>query len=92
MEFIDWAAIAEESERHEREKWAKLPPIVKEFYQEHKDVKAMSQVEVDQFREKMNKIKVSHFNEKDTRPIPKPIKEFKHAFHNHRKPIHLHDK
>lgn len=84
-EFIDWGAIAADSERHEKEKWAKLPTIVKQFYEEHPDVKALDQDEVEKFRVKMNNVKVSHFNNSDTRPIPKPVKEFNHAFHNHRK-------
>lgn len=80
---IDWGAEYAENERIVKEKWAKLPAIVKGFYQEHEEVKRMTDDEVKQFREKNNNIVVSHFKQGDTFVLPKPAPEFVHSFHNH---------
>lgn len=80
---VDWDAAYEESDRLVREKWAKMPPLVKDFYVEHDEVKRMTDVEADKFRADNNNIKVSHFKEGDPFQLPKPAPEFKHSFHNH---------
>lgn len=83
FQAIDWEAAYEESARLAAEKWAKLPPIVKGFYEEHEEVKRMTEAEVEQFRKDSNNIVVSHFKEGDTFKIPNPCPKFEHSFHNH---------
>lgn len=80
---IDWDAAYEESRQLVKEKWAKLPPLIKDFYLEHDEVKRMTQEEVDEFRANNNNIKVSHFNPDDKFVLPKPAPKFEHSFHNH---------
>lgn len=82
-ETVDWKAAYEESERMVKEKWAKLPPLIKDFYIEHDEVKQMTDEEVEKFREDNNNIKVSHFTEGDSFILPKPCPKFEHSFHNH---------
>lgn len=53
---------------------------------EHPEVKAMTDTEVRKLRLESNNIVVSRvFTAEDTeeKPIPKPVKTFKHAFHNY---------
>ncbi|XP_074597509.1 putative ATP-dependent RNA helicase DDX43 [Brevipalpus obovatus] len=83
MEYVDWDAAIAESEKFIAEKWSALPPIVRNFYKEHPEVTAMTEEEVEAFREQNNKITVSHFNENDARILPKPIVKFEHAFEDH---------
>ena len=80
---VDWQAAYEESEKLVREKWAKLAPLVKDFYVEHPEVSSMSEQEVEKFRLENNNIKVSHFKEGDAFLLPKPAPKFEHSFHNH---------
>lgn len=80
---VDWEAEYRESARKIQEKWAKLPPIIKDFYQEHEEVKRMTDDEVSKFRKENNNIVVSHFKEGDTFVLPKPAPKFIHSFHNH---------
>jgi len=80
---VDWQAAYEESDRLVKEKWAKLPPLVKDFYQEHEEVKRMTDEEVEKFRTDNNNIKVSHFTDGDPFVLPKPAPKFLHSFHNH---------
>lgn len=82
-EPIDWQAAYEESDRLTKEKWAALPPIVKGFYEEHPEVKRMTDEEVEAFRRDNNNITVSHFKEDDPFVLPKPAPKFVHSFHNH---------
>lgn len=83
FETVDWQAAYEESDRLVKEKWAKLPPIVRGFYEEHDEVKRMTDEEVDKFRQDNNNIVVSHFKAGDTFVLPKPAPKFVHSFHNH---------
>ena len=62
-------------------RWAHLPEMVKDFYQEHPDVTARSEEEVALFRRASNNIEVKNFNEEDNTPIMKPIETFEEAFH-----------
>lgn len=80
---IDWDAAFEESDRLTKEKWAKLPPLVKDFYQEHEEVSKFTDEDVEKFRKDNNNIVVSHFKEGDTFKLPKPAPKFVHSFHNH---------
>ncbi|XP_063702858.1 probable ATP-dependent RNA helicase DDX43 [Culicoides brevitarsis] len=80
---IDWDAANRRSENAIRERWAKCPPLEKNFYKEHPDVKALSPEAVAEFRKNNMNIKVSRTfeeNAKDSDPIPNPVLEFHHAF------------
>ena len=83
-EIIDWGAAIKESEEATKLKWASLPPINKQFYFEHSDIRAMNPDLVDSFRMQNNNIIVDHFNKEDSRPIPNPIQNFKQAFEHFR--------
>ncbi|ERL92627.1 hypothetical protein D910_09940 [Dendroctonus ponderosae] len=64
--------------------WNALPPIIKNFYQEHPEVTAMTEEEVEAFRLENNNIVVDRtFQTENSRPVPKPVKTFEHAFHNY---------
>lgn len=80
---VDWDAAFQESDRLTKEKWAKLPPLVKDFYQEHEEVSKFTDEDVEKFRKDNNNIVVSHFKEGDTFKLPKPAPKFVHSFHNH---------
>lgn len=81
MEF-DWDAAIKESEEATRQKWESLAPLNKAFYQEDPEVRNMSRDEVEQFRKDSNDVKIAHFNEKDKRPLPNPVRTFRQAFSN----------
>lgn len=73
-------------EKFQREKWAKLPAIVKNFYEELPEVANMSPAEVEEFRRTNNNITAMRtFEEEETsqKPIPNPVKTFYQAFHNY---------
>ncbi|KAG9508958.1 putative ATP-dependent RNA helicase DDX43, partial [Fragariocoptes setiger] len=83
FETFDWGAAIAQSEAATSARWAALPPLVKNFYEEHEEVKRMTEEEANRFRSENNQIKVDHFNKEDTFIIPKPTPKFEHAFHNH---------
>ena len=83
-EFIDWGAAIKESEEATRQKWESLPPIIKQFYFEDSEIRAMNPDLVDQFRLENNNIMVGHFKEDDPRVIPNPVKTFEQAFRHYR--------
>lgn len=77
-----WDEITRENEERERQLLRSLPSIKKDIYVEHEHIKAMSVKEVEDFRLANNSIMVNYVQEPDTsRPIPKPILTFEHAFH-----------
>ena len=41
---IDWGNVEAEYEAAQKKKWAKFPPLKKDFYEEHPNVAAMSRV------------------------------------------------
>ncbi|KAL4100948.1 hypothetical protein QTP88_020976 [Uroleucon formosanum] len=76
-----WEEIDRENKEKELELLKTLPPIVKDFYVEHSQVTAMSDEEVQSFRTTQNDITVQYVvGAECSRPIPKPIKTFEHAF------------
>lgn len=83
FEPIDWQVAYEESKRLAAERWAKLPPLIKDFYVEHEEVKRMTDQEAEKFRADNNNIEVSHFNADNPFVLPKPAPKFEHSFHNH---------
>lgn len=66
------------------EKWAKCPPLTKNFYEENVSVTNMTETEVATFREENNNIVVSRVfaDKKGYKPIPNPVRTFKQAFAN----------
>ena len=44
MPQIDWGNVEAEYEAAQKKKWAKFPPLKKDFYEEHPNVAAMSRV------------------------------------------------
>ncbi|XP_050301149.1 probable ATP-dependent RNA helicase DDX43 [Anthonomus grandis grandis] len=82
-EPYNWFKYLKECDAQVEAEWNKLPPIVKNFYQEHPEVTAMSEEEVEEFRLQNNNIVVDRtFKKPDSIPIPKPVKTFEQAFHN----------
>lgn len=82
-DFIDWEAIKGDFDKAQQEKWAEKPPMKKDFYEEHSDVKKMGQRQVEEFRKNNNNITVSNFDEKSTSPLLNPCATFHHAFHQY---------
>ncbi|XP_063921665.1 probable ATP-dependent RNA helicase DDX43 [Zophobas morio] len=81
---INWRAVFEESDAHEAAQWASLPPIKKEFYNEHPEVTAMSDEQVATFREENNNIVVERtFKSATSKPVPKPVVTFDQAFYQY---------
>lgn len=77
-----WEEIFRDNEERERLLRENRPRILKDFYVEHTEVTAMSAKDVEAFRAAKNSISVQYVpGADDTRPIPKPIKTFVHAFH-----------
>jgi len=79
---IDWDNLNANREEMERQRWEHLPELFKNFYEEHKDVTARSEHEVELHRKMNNNIEVRNFNEDDTSPFMKPVSTFEEAFHN----------
>ncbi|KYB26280.1 probable ATP-dependent RNA helicase DDX43 [Tribolium castaneum] len=82
--IVDWRAVFAKCDELEAEKWAALPPIKKEFYFEHPEVTAMTEDEVEAFRLESNNIVVERtFKTENSKPVPKPVVTFEHAFHKY---------
>ncbi len=79
-ELIDWDAIKTNYEVAQKAKWAKCPPLIKDFYEEHPDVTNMPKEEVAQFRKENNNIVVSNFDENSDAPLLNPCPQFHHSF------------
>jgi len=76
-----WEEVLRENKEKELELLKTLPPIIKDFYVEHSQVKDMSDEEAQSFRTAQNEITVQYVvGAECSRPIPKPIKTFEHAF------------
>jgi len=76
-----WEEVLRENREMELKLLASLPPIIKDFYVEHSQVKAISDEEVQSFRIAQNNITVQYVDGAECiRTIPKPIKTFEHAF------------
>ena len=78
---IDWDSVHSNREENERLRWAHLPEMYKEFYQEHPDVTARTEEEAEVYRQRNNNIEVKNFSEEDRSLILKPITTFDEAFH-----------
>ncbi|XP_066259485.1 probable ATP-dependent RNA helicase DDX43 [Euwallacea similis] len=80
----NWFKFLKECDARVEEEWNKLPPIIKNFYQEHPEVSTMSNQEMEAFRLENNNIVVNRtFENEDSKPVPKPVYTFAQAFHNY---------
>ena len=75
-DFIDWDNLKNEHEEAQKVKWAKCPPLVKDFYSEDPDVKALSPGQVAEFRQNNNNIVVSNFDKDSKAPLMNPVSTF----------------
>lgn len=84
-EIIDWDKINERCEIAQKERWAKCPSLVKNFYVENEQVRLLTEDQVAQFREENNNIVVNRcFGEiSESDPIPNPVLCFDHCFHEY---------
>lgn len=85
VEVIDWDALNADYEKNQKERWSKLPPIVKDFYIEDPKVANMPPAEVQRWRLANHDIQVKRtFDEKPgLRPIPNPVLTFEQAFQHY---------
>ncbi|XP_060651017.1 probable ATP-dependent RNA helicase DDX43 [Drosophila nasuta] len=81
---IDWAALNKASEAAQAARWAKCPPLTKDFYKESAEVANLPAEQVQRMRQESNNITVSHVfeaKEGDTLPpIPNPVWRFEQCF------------
>lgn len=84
-EIIDWDKINERCDLAQKERWAKCPPLVKNFYNENDLVRNLTEEQVALFREENNNIVVNRcFGEiSESDPIPNPVLTFDHCFHDY---------
>lgn len=76
-----WDQICKENDEKDRLLMESLPPIKKDFYVEHQEVKAMSVEQVQAFRLEKNNIVVEYAEGAEhLQQIPKPVITFEHAF------------
>lgn len=84
--FIDWAKLLAESDEESKQRWASLPPIIKNFYVEAPEVASASPEEVEAFRLANNNIQVNYLGSDDTPPPDvaiNPVTTFEQAFENY---------
>ncbi|RLU20925.1 hypothetical protein DMN91_007539 [Ooceraea biroi] len=70
-------------EKQQKERWAALPPMIKNFYKEDPAVASMSKERVAAIRRSNNNIEVKHvFDNEETSEltIPNPVETFEQAF------------
>jgi ATP-dependent RNA helicase DDX43 len=80
---IDWASLNVAYKEYEKNRWKNVKELQKCVYTEHEEIKKLSEKEVNEFKS-ANMIKVMTPPTKHGDGAqPKPIRKFKHAFHNH---------
>ncbi|XP_076462153.1 putative ATP-dependent RNA helicase DDX43 [Babylonia areolata] len=79
---IDWGAIKRKADEAERQKFAALMPIIKEFYREEVHIKDMHPEDVSQFRLENNNIMVQNPDCPDMK-IPNPVPTFADCFRHY---------
>lgn len=77
--LIDWDNFKEKNEKYEAERLSSLPPLEKNIYIEHPEVKAMSTQQVESFRKENFDMTVSASHGCEE-PIPNPVQTFRQAF------------
>jgi ATP-dependent RNA helicase DDX43 len=81
---IDWDKANAQCEAARKERWAKCPKMLKDFYSEHPATAKMTDAECEQFRKENNNISVSRIFQKDSNEkMPNPITQFQYAFENY---------
>ncbi|XP_077498085.1 putative ATP-dependent RNA helicase DDX43 [Amblyomma americanum] len=84
--FIDWARLIAESDQHQKERWAALAPIIKNFYSEDPNIACMSRAQVEAFRLENNNIVVKYLGPDEIPPpdvATNPVTTFEQAFANY---------
>ncbi|XP_054276389.1 probable ATP-dependent RNA helicase DDX43 [Macrosteles quadrilineatus] len=77
---IDWDQVNRAYEEGQKQKWANLAPLIKEFYKEDPEVKHMDPEFVAQYRKKKNNIVVQYTFGECGEGIPNPVLTFEQAF------------
>lgn len=82
---IDWSALNKQSEEARAKRWARCPPLTKNFYQEADEVKRLSPGKVERIRSENNNITVARMfenkkGETPDEPIPNPVWKFEQCF------------
>ncbi|KMQ88194.1 putative atp-dependent rna helicase ddx43-like protein [Lasius niger] len=84
---FDWVKANDDYEKHQEQKWAALPPIIKNFYIEDPIVANMSKTKIAELKEMNNNIEVKLVFENeegsDKIKIPNLIETFEQAFQNY---------
>ncbi|NXF45991.1 DDX43 helicase, partial [Oceanites oceanicus] len=80
---INWASLRENTAKYEAMKWAGLPPIQKNFYEESSRTASMSQEEVELWRRENNNIICDDLKEGEKRCIPNPVCKFEDVFEHY---------
>ncbi|XP_033612558.1 probable ATP-dependent RNA helicase DDX43 isoform X2 [Fukomys damarensis] len=80
LPLINWDKIREDALKWGKKKWADLPPIRKNFYVESATTRAMSQLQVDNWRKENYNITCDDLKNGEKRPIPNPTCKFEDAF------------
>lgn len=85
VKVVNWVKLNAYHDKKQQEKFAKLPPVIKDFYKEDPEVANMSPAEVKRWRLANNDITVKRtFKDKpDLRPIPNPVITFEQAFQHY---------
>ncbi|KAJ0172177.1 hypothetical protein K1T71_012150 [Dendrolimus kikuchii] len=85
VQTIDWDKLNAYYDKHQNDRWSKLPPIVKDFYKEDPKVANMSSSEVARWRLANHDIQVKRtFEDRpDLKPIPNPVLTFEQAFQHY---------
>lgn len=83
-EIIDWAAFNRQSEDFTKEFWAKLPDIIKNFYQEDPEVANFTPEQVAEIRALNNNISVGYVFENSQKVhIYNPVTSFEQCFRDY---------
>ncbi|XP_017007606.2 probable ATP-dependent RNA helicase DDX43 isoform X1 [Drosophila takahashii] len=81
---IDWASLNKASEAATKARWAKCPPLTKNFYKEAPEVANLTESQIERIRADNNNTSVSHvFEPKEGEtapPIPNPVWTFDQCF------------
>ncbi|NWH58026.1 DDX43 helicase, partial [Geococcyx californianus] len=77
---VDWASLRANAAKYEAMKWAGLPPIEKNFYEESSRTASMSKEEVEMWRKENNNIICDDLKEGEKRCIPNPACNFEDVF------------
>lgn len=80
---FNWAELMKEYAENLKDKLATLPTIIKNFYEEHPEVSKMTDQDVEKIKLSKNNIMVKFIDGNNTKPIPKPVLSFSHAFKNY---------